>query len=103
MTSIRRVNVFRQQNFYRNTNKIRNTQTKIQPYVMNKPSTPLFISDDGNDKKELIEILRNQDLFEKKLKQLENKSKQIVVIYIEHSICRKLSEEEKQELYMELG
>ena len=80
-----------------NTNKLRKTQTIQKSYIRKKPiieQDERFI-EYRHTVKQYSDILKEMS---KRFEQLEEKSKQIVIIFIEHSIGRPMTEEEKRKL-----
>ena len=93
----KRVNPHRQQQFYHlNTAKVRRTQTKQRPIIRNKPITnhdELTVNKyDLNVYKEMVKEVSAE------IERMEKKEKEFVIMFIEHSLGRSLSEKEKQKL-----
>ena len=94
---IKRVNGYMRNNFSRDTDKIRRTQSKVAQYIPRKPIKTKF---------EDFEVIKVNEKFDQeilkemsnKMKELENKSKEIIVIFIEQSIHRPLTPIERHEL-----
>lgn len=93
----RPVNIHKQSYRYLNTNKLRQTQTIQKSYIRKKTiiQPDEFVIEYNRRYRQNNDILKEMS---NRLRQIEKKSQEIVIIFIEHSIGRKLTEEEKQKI-----
>ena len=93
---IRRVHYNDCKSLHLKTNKIRLTQTKPKPYEEGKPTIKTFDTD----------IIKLDKFFDKqitetilaKIKEIKEKEKELLIIFMEHTLQRPLTPIEKQKL-----